>query len=392
MAKRYRNDDGDDDFIPGRRPTKKTRRARPTRPGANAPPVANALAAAQQQANVQHNATSRLSQLPGEVRNRIYQLILDDWHNNNNARVLSRRQFGGVPPLQTHLDNHITNAAYPFLLTPESAVPLPRAPFQNLAQNIMQAIALAGQQRALTNHEYHAYVNDLFNFARVSQQFRAEYMGFLHTRVAAFVRMEEMGLFLNTFYPVTGPADPQVANYNGLPLTIILPWDTLQMWDITALLRFLMRATNMRTHTWAANSLFPHPQSTLTNGRQIGRTLFGWTGSLRSYMANPANPTINRVRFRAYGYNIGQRAQLEIWFDGGANGQGGPDWVDGETWAWPYPENSVRQCARTTAARVRRTRLGQFLRDAGLVVPDIRRYWIIRLGIDGKHRVGGSNF
>jgi hypothetical protein len=227
---------------------------------------------------------------------------------------------------------------------------------------------------------------DLLALGQVSRLFMGEYRSFQAARIAPFVRIEELPGFLNAFYPVTDPLDPASINYSGRALTVVLPWDVVTTWDIMPLLDLMDRSwPSIRAHWWAVDFMVPPPA--LPHWKHICHLIMGpnllqpgGQPGLLHYIHVGTEPRIAEIKIRSDGHpQPTHRAKAEIWFEDAE----GVDWMDGEDWAWPH--------ARATRSLANSTEIQNFINASGLQQPYIRMHWEVRLGVLGRHAVGGRN-
>jgi hypothetical protein len=115
-------------------------------------------------------------------------------------------------------------------------------------------------------------------------------------------------------------------------------------------------------------------------------------------------PQIARLRFRAQAINRRWRPKLEIWFEAGAPAS---NWINGNDWAWPRANGTVRANPTRTSTRRLRLRMevkprsksnrdvqraiGDFLQVFGLQDVEVQRTWDVGFGIVGRHSEAGWN-
>ncbi|KAH8711805.1 hypothetical protein GQ44DRAFT_714226 [Phaeosphaeriaceae sp. PMI808] len=313
------------------------------------------------------------------------------------------------------MSHPIIDEELPLVLTPESGR-------QFFVNNHRTTRASAQARVANDRIQYVRMKQALLLPTQINRLIHGEYISFLQNCVQPFVRIEEMEGFLQVFYPSAGPGATRQLSRQVLPLVVIFPYDLAreETFDIMPLMQFLADTPTIQCLAWASDAL-PITQNALNHSYQIGSTLFNPQDTidpeiifyqnsntiapsdcLRAYIA--ANPgSISRIMFQAHGWDSfrvtgqghqrrmgSQRAKLHIWF---ADGPTAPAWVDGGTWAWPEDANAVRTSARTrqTADHQRRRELYNFLHATGLYVREISCAWEIRLGVEGRHAVGGRN-
>jgi hypothetical protein len=79
---------------------------------------------------------------------------------------------------------------------------------------------------------------------------------------------------------------------------------------------------------------------------------------------------------------------VKIWFRGGERK---PTWVDGRKWLCAAADSVPRRNDRT-AKKVEKEKIMQFLTSVGLVEEEIRLNWKVKIGIQGKHSIGGCSY
>ncbi|KAL5116642.1 hypothetical protein ACEQ8H_005391 [Pleosporales sp. CAS-2024a] len=355
-----------------------------------------------QQIAANHNMASPFHQFGGAVRNGIYECLMDNFRATHYAGNYQRVPYGIMNPTMAGIvPAAMLTAPYPLFLTPNS---------DHTTANPYYGLAAAPVNAATLAQDYAAMKRDLLSFGQVCRLTKEEFRSWQRMKFFAFVRAEEMGAYMLIFAPITDHRDPRSHNYSWNPPELVFPWWKDDMHDISPLFdhyrrnhtnqvarvppAFLPRlaAPFVRALNLTANpaARAHHTQLRDTLFWDNSDTTLPWRDSLISYVTSGLAHRIQRIELRSHGFPWGTShfAQLNIWFEN----RPGVGWVDGRSWRIPnYGPNTPEPVLHPGMTRLERKtwEIRQFIRDTGLNDAEIINTWEIRLGVVGRHAVGG---
>ncbi|KAF1849207.1 uncharacterized protein K460DRAFT_354081 [Cucurbitaria berberidis CBS 394.84] len=315
---------------------------------------------------------------PGEIRNKIYQILFDDFMEDYRPYIIMRE---GIDPGCTSGSpcRPIVNSEHPLVLTApygDGVIPYDQFGFW-----------IDAAEQTILHQRYRDMKRDLIAVGQISQQFMHEYRSFQRARLDPFVHLDELENFINIFYP---SKDLAVANnYRGRLITITLPKHTTDTYDILPLLRFFARAPHLHCNIWA---LLTVSRPGMWHGEEVRDALFGATNSLRSYLATPAPESLSIVniefrthgvvrRYRGNAFNHHDKYHSAI-FKVTFAPTDRQDWMDGNFIY--FQNNASRTGTRMNKDRARRQHILQFLKDVGMDFDSIRESWEMSFGVLGQ--------
>jgi len=328
----------------------------------------------------------------------IYELLMDQFDRAHSVRNLMRAPFGIYDPTVAPGQARLMGALYPLVLTPGSDHTAANPAYQP-TNPLHTAPSLA--------RDYTRMKRDLLAFGQVSRLCRAEYRAWQAINLSAFVRVEELDWYMRIFFPIVNPNDPRSSQYHWNAPEIVFPWWKSGIHDVTPIFDHFRR--NYRNPPAVIPGQAPRlaapvvwsPTHVFINGSvqhdyKIREILFkenhlpgpGWFNTLMSYVTTPGTSHgIAKIEMRSHGHpHTRHFARLDIWFEA----RPGLAWVNGKNWRWPnytLPDTALN--VGMTNSQRRTWEIRQFIRDTGLSDPEIMGFWEVRLGVLGRHAIGG---